>query len=447
MSDSWLVRQLSEKRDSALAEARKITDRAEAEKRELTAQEVVQFDALAADMDSIRAQGDSFRKLDAQIKEQEKYLTHALGGGNRAASTAREWSRRSDGRSATADPGQRLAENAVVADMLSQQDRSARPVVEQHGTLDNFVRSLSTTSGSAIVPTIWGTDIIDRARNYAAVLQAGAQIVPMDAQTIQIGRLTTDPTAAFRSEGTLITASDPVFDNVTLQAKTLTCQVTGSLEWFMDAINVEETVSNAIAKAVALELDFNALYGGVVAGSEVSATGFNRVLTSPPSPRGVLAALLAVAPGNVLGGAANGTTQTATRPWDEILDLVYTPADSNEQVNGLIWSSKMQRRYAKLYDTLSQPLRVPDALANIPRYVSNQVPSNMTVGTSTTNMTDVFAADWTQLLIGQRLDFHIQTLTERYAELGQISIIATWRGDIAPARPKAFSVYRYLQNT
>ena len=107
----------------------------------------------------------------------------------------------------------------------------------------------------------------------------------------------------------------------------------------------------------------------------------------------------------------------------------------------------MARRYAKLYDTLNQPLRVPDALASVPRYVSNQIPSNMTVGTSVTNMTDVFAGDWTQLLIGQRLDFHIQTLVERYAESGQISIIATWRGDIAPARPKAFSVYRYLQNT
>ena len=63
----------------------------------------------------------------------------------------------------------------------------------------------------------------------------------------------------------------------------------------------------------------------------------------------------------------------------------------------------------------------------------------------TTRATDVFVGDWSQLLIGQRLDFTVQTLTERYAENGQIGIVAHWRGDVAPARPRAFAVYRYLQ--
>lgn len=75
-----------------------------------------------------------------------------------------------------------------------------RVVVEQHGSLGNLVRSMSTTSGSAIVPTIWAGNIIDRARKASAVLKAGAQVVPMDAKTVQIGRITADPTAAFRTE-------------------------------------------------------------------------------------------------------------------------------------------------------------------------------------------------------------------------------------------------------
>jgi len=61
-------------------------------------------------------------------------------------------------------------------------------------------------------------------------------------------------------------------------------------------------------------------------------------------------------------------------------------------------------------------------------------------------MSDVFVDDWTQLIIGQRLDFTVQTLVERYAELGQIGIIAHWRGDIGLTRPRAFSVYRYLKS-
>ena len=63
----------------------------------------------------------------------------------------------------------------------------------------------------------------------------------------------------------------------------------------------------------------------------------------------------------------------------------------------------------------------------------------------TTRATDLFAGDWRQLLIGQRLDFTVQTLTERYAEAGQIGIVAHWRGDVGLARPRAFAVYRYLQ--
>jgi HK97 family phage major capsid protein len=63
----------------------------------------------------------------------------------------------------------------------------------------------------------------------------------------------------------------------------------------------------------------------------------------------------------------------------------------------------------------------------------------------TSRATDVFVGDWTQLLVGQRLDLNIQTLTERYAELGQVGIVANWRGDVQVAWAKAFSVYKCLQ--
>ncbi len=62
-------------------------------------------------------------------------------------------------------------------------------------------------------------------------------------------------------------------------------------------------------------------------------------------------------------------------------------------------------------------------------------------------MSDLFVGDFTQLLIGQRLDLQITVLDQRYAELGQIALLATWRGDIQLARPRAFCVYRYLKGT
>jgi len=63
----------------------------------------------------------------------------------------------------------------------------------------------------------------------------------------------------------------------------------------------------------------------------------------------------------------------------------------------------------------------------------------------TSRATDLFVGDFSQVLVGQRLDFTVRVLTERYAELGQVGILSHWRGDVQVARPKALAVYRALQ--
>lgn len=83
---------------------------------------------------------------------------------------------------------------------------------------------------------------------------------------------------------------DPTFDNVTLDSKTMSALVVGSLEWFQDAPNASQVVEQAIAAAVATQLDLVCLFGGVTSGNE----GIS--LATPPNPRGILATLLALPP-------------------------------------------------------------------------------------------------------------------------------------------------------
>lgn len=341
---------------------------------------------------------------------------------------------RDDGRPAAVAKGQRYSDHPVVSRHRANREQAERAVTGMHSGLGSQIRAMSTTSGSAVVPTVWADDVIDRARNKSQVLQAGAQIVPMDAKVVNIGRLTTDPTAAFRAEGSTVTASDPVFDNVTLTATTMSALVVGSMEWFQDADNVDEIVSDAIAQAIGLQLDLVALYGSITSG----AGTIN--LPTPSNPRGVLGNLLANASSNVVAAATNGTTITN---YNELIDAVYIPRDYNFEPNALIWNSKLARKYAKLLDSTNQPMQLPPDVAGVDRLLSNQIPS-YTQGTATGTATDVFAGQWDQLLIGQRLGLTIQTLTERYAELGQIGIIAHWRGDVQCAQPRAFSVTRAL---
>jgi HK97 family phage major capsid protein len=364
---------------------------------------------------------------------------YRLGGGPRAIEgDGPVWVREHDQRPAAVGRSERMADNAIVAEMMARDP--GRALTETYSGVGQMVRALSTTGASAIVPLGWGASIIDRARNASRVVEAGAETVPMDQKQLNIGRLTSDPVPVWLAEGGTRTASDPNFDSVSLVAKTLSCLTVASIEFLQDAVNANAVVEQAIGEAMGTAIDFAALFGGVTAGGE----GVNQ--PSPPSPRGILAALLADAPSSVLGGAGNGTAITAGTPWNELLATWFFPQTFNEQPTAILYNAKMAQKYAQTYDSTGQPLNLPPALSGVPLLVTNQI-NSFTQGTMTNIATDIFAGDFRQVLIGQRMDITVQTLTERYAELGQVGILATFRGDVALARPRAMAVYRYIGGT
>ncbi|UKA57514.1 phage major capsid protein [Arthrobacter sp. FW306-2-2C-D06B] len=426
---------LNEKKAEIKAAAGALLARAETENRQLTDAEEAEFQRFMEDGESVERQLDRAAKFNEDARKLSEHLSGTGTGTGGAEARAVKFINRNTGAPALRSNQLFGEHELVVAHRERGRLGEEAAMATYGGSIVEMVRSLSTTGASAVVPTVWASQIIDVARANAAVMKAGATILPMDASTVQVGRLTGDVTAAFRAEGSAINASDPTFDNVTLTAKSLNALVVGSVEWFDDAPNADGLVINSIGKAIGLMIDKVALYGGITTG----AGSVN--LPTPPNPRGVLAALNANRPANVIGAAAtNGTTPTS---YDELIDLDYTVENLNEHPTGLILPSRLAQKYAKFKDTTNQPMRKPDDLSDLPFYVSNQVQSGMTQGTSTT-AADAFVGDWTELLIGQRLGLQIQVLTERYAELGQIGIVATWRGDIQPARTSAFAVYRYL---
>lgn len=451
------------RRKAATERGRAILAQAEAEGRDyLSAYEDAQMDSVLGERDSAQRQVEDFkgqlarfRAAQAEADEQWRLQNESHDTGVRAPGygaahrLARDdaaaelddgpapWTRQSDGRRAAVGRGQSFADHEVVREQAERMAASERPITEAHSGLGSLLRSMSTTSGSAIVPTLWSSRIIDRARNAAQVLAAGTEIVPMDSKVVQIGRLTTDPASAFRTEGSTITASDPAFDSVTLTATSLTCLTVASMEFLQDAINADQTIEEAIGKSMGLALDLNCIYGSITTGSE----GVN--LPSPPAPRGILGNLLANLPANVLGGLTNGTAITAAAPWQEVLAAIYQVRRSNEVPNALLWPVRLQQGYANRYDTLNQPLRQPDDVAQMNKLSTNQLASGMTVGTGT-NMADLVVGDFTKAILGQRLDFQIRVLTERYADAGQVGIVSYWRGDFQLARPGAFAFFRYL---
>ncbi|NVM94759.1 phage major capsid protein [Arthrobacter wenxiniae] len=410
-------------------------------------EEIKAFDARIAELEREQAQDDAVARAGAGPlydshgapleRGRDAEAVQPVGrAGAGARSAGQKFTVRGSQDPAAVVAGQRFADHPAVQRARAADAAREQATTAMHGGITNLLRSLTTSGASAVVPVSWSSELIDLARNNAAVFKAGASLVPMGTQTVNIGRLTADPTSAFRTEGSAITASDPSFDMVTLVAKTMNCMVVVTNEWLQDAENAEDLVKNAMGRSMGLALDRLALYGGILTGDPSGAN-----FPVPPNPRGVLAALNAVLPANVLGGSAtNGTTPTNYAEW---LALDYTLENLNETPTGLIVPSRLMQKYAGLVDTLGQPLRKPDDLNDLPVYVSNQVAKGMTKGTSST-AADAFIGNWEELLIGQRLEMTVQVLTERYADLGQTAFVITWRGDIQPARPSAFGVYRYL---
>ncbi len=345
---------------------------------------------------------------------------------------------REDGRPAAVERGQRFADNEIVAELAARDP--GRAITETYSGLGSLVRSMSTTSASALVPTIWSANIIDKARNASRVIEAGAETIPMDAKQLNIGRLTADATAAWIAEAGTRVPADETFDTVSLVAKTMYAFTTLSLEFAQDAPNADSLIEESISKAMALELDLSALFGGASGTDFTAATGAQ---ASPPGPLGILGNLQANYTAGILGAGANGTAITAATPWNELLTTYYLPLRNNEAPTAILMNAAMAQKYSMTYDTLGQPLRKPDALANVPWLITNQIPS-FTQGTMTSIATDIFCGDFRQVLIGTRLDMTLQVLTERYAEVGLVGLLATFRGDIALARPRSMAVYRYI---
>ncbi len=112
-----------------------------------------------------------------------------------------------------------------------------------------------------MVPVLLAAQIIDLARNQTRVIEAGASLVPMPNQTVDVAKWTGDPSAAWHSENAATAPSDATMTKVTLKARALTALTVVSRELIEDAPNVGDELARAFAASFAVQVDKAALYG------------------------------------------------------------------------------------------------------------------------------------------------------------------------------------------
>lgn len=327
----------------------------------------------------------------------------AAGQTMRGAVRAFGWDRDSRDLSAMRDEsGRDLDLQAVLRNALN------------NGSIRNAMGGDTDGAGGYMIPTVLSADLIDKARAATRVLQAGARVVPMSARVVDVPVWASDANAEWRKENDPLAEDDAGLGVVTLTAKTMAVVVKASRESIEDS-DLASALEASFVNQTALAFDKAALYGPASGDGPVGLKDLAEVAKTPLA------------------------TDGATPTWDDLVDAVGRLRDANEDPTAQITSDRTLRTLAKIKTTGGEYVAPPTYLDEVVRYSTGQVPTDLTVGTST-DTSDVFTADWSQLLMGVRTDVTITRLVERYAPDGQIGFVLWFRGDVQPARASAFDV-------
>lgn len=416
------LRELRTKRESYANTMRNILSRAESEKRGLTADEQRDFDGLKAKLEGINQTLERAAQLGEMRAEIERPIVN--GPIVNPDSNGMVYVPRSlnPGEVRAYKPTEATAEGRYNGPGLGAY---VRGVVTGRWNGAEELRALAegSTPGSYLVPTPLAGYHIDLVRNAAQVIRAGALTIPLESQTLKIARQTGDVTSGWKAENAAITFSDANFDVVTFTAQMLVAGSKLSIEVVEDAPNIDAVVSQSIVKSLGLALDYAALYGS----------------GSSNQPKGVRNQTNVI----VTDLGTDGYTLTDYSKFST--GIAALMGNNFNGPFGILYSARTAGELDNLQDTLHQPLRQPDLVAAARKFVTNQIPNNLTHGAANT-ASDAFIGQWDQCMIGLRTGMVMEISRVAADSTGsafsnaQVWIRAYLRADVQLAHPKAFNV-------
>lgn len=313
----------------------------------------------------------------------------------------------------------------AVADKIG---REARGVFVPNEVQQRDLVVGTTTAGGHLVSTdLLASSFIDLLRNRMSVMRAGAQMLTGLQGNIALPRMTGAATAYWVTEGNAPTESQQAFDQVTMSPKTVGAFTDLSRKLLLQSsVDVEGLVRRDLATVLGLEIDRVALNGS----------------GSAPQPRGVLQTS---GIGAVVGGT-NGLAPT----WAHIVELWSDVAAANADfgTTGFVTNSKMIGKLMTTEKATGTAQFVctgfPDAsgvtsIAGARAVVSNQVPSNLTKGTSSGVCSAIAFGNWADLIVGMWgvLDLMVDPYSNSTS--GTVRVVALQDVDVAVRHAESFS--------
>lgn len=278
----------------------------------------------------------------------------------------------------------------------------------------------SGTSSATIQTDVLDGSFIDILRNASLMLD---RVTFLDGLVgdAALPRLSGSSTAYWVAEGSNVTESTPTMDQLSLSPSTVGGLVDISRKMMLQSTPAaEDLVRHDLAATLATEID-RAIINGSGSGAE---------------PTGILGTS---GIGDVAGGT-NGAAPTWTHLMGLIEDVAVGNADNADGV--FVTNAKVEsklRQTAKVSSTDSVMCLEDSTIAGREVLVTNQVPSNLTKGTSSGVCSAVIYADLSQVVLGSWGSLELAVDQNTHFASGAIRVRALWDVDFGLRHTAAFS--------
>ena len=285
----------------------------------------------------------------------------------------------------------------------------------------DLVVGTPAAGGNLVATELLASSFIDQLVNALAVMGLGATMLTDLQGNIAIPRATGGHTGYWVAENVAPTESQPAFDQVALSPKTCGAFVDYGRRLLLQAsIAVEAFVRMDIARTLSLMIDLAAIAGSGTANQ----------------PRGIL---------NVSGiGSVAGGANGAAPTWDNIVDLESAVANANAPAGslGYLTNTKVRgklKRTQKFSGTNGEALWRGNELNDTRALVSNQVPGNLTKGSSAGVCSAILYGNWADLLLALWGGLDITLDPYSGGTAGTKRVIALQDVDVSVRYPVSFS--------
>lgn len=330
-----------------------------------------------------------------------------------------------------ADTGEKCFEREISDELAKKLPQGYKPagtglfVPTNLGQRAAIVAGTSSIGG-AMVFTQAGS-FIDLLRNKAFVIQAGATVLPGLSAPVSFPKQNGAGTAYWVAEaGSDVTESNLTFALVSLTPKTVQATQAFSRQLLVQAStvqNVEQLVRNDLAQLHALAIDAAAISGtgtsqplGITKSTAVGTVTMGAA-GAVPTYEALIDQEVQIRAGNVDGSLAYLTTPGIAGKLKKTQKFATTNGEA-------VWTGDL----------------VNGVLNGAPAFATNQVPSNLTKGTSTTICHAIIAGAFQNLLIGEFGMAEIITDPFAKKKQGLIEVTSFQMVDVAWRHDAAFSV-------